>query len=48
MPYYDVLFAPSGQLMATPSNLMLGQSTAVFLWVRDHTKDSKLPTGMLP
>jgi hypothetical protein len=36
--YYDILFAPSGQLVVTPTNTALSPSSAVLLWVRDYTK----------
>jgi hypothetical protein len=49
-PYYDILFAPSGQLLVTATNPTLSPSGAVLLWVRDYTKvgsmvRSSYPTG---
>jgi prepilin-type N-terminal cleavage/methylation domain-containing protein len=47
-PYqnYDIVFAPSGQRIATAS---VPGSSQVFLWVRDYTKvPSMLPTSFAP
>jgi hypothetical protein len=47
--YYDVLFAPSGQLLVTPTNPALSPNTAVFLWVRDTSKLADMtPTTVTP
>jgi prepilin-type N-terminal cleavage/methylation domain-containing protein len=42
---YDIIFAPSGQLLPSASRLGGGQ---IFLWVRDYTKVNPMPFAQSP
>jgi hypothetical protein len=44
--HYDILFAPSGQTIQTPSNPFLSPNMAVFLWVRDTRFTNMTPVSM--
>lgn len=41
-PYYDILFAPSGQTLSTYSSTGVAANATVFLWVRDITNVSSM------